>query len=378
MKNHNINNKLINIQKSVNFKISFYSCILSGILFSLIETLFKHFTFWHILLFIILAFPSVFIISRLVLKTSIENHQEITIKPQYVEPCNNLVDISLFKNEIKSKLEGTLTFNKQIEEIVNSELMFAFLEQAQNTESATATITDYIDSLNSLVDQEDKISNKLSEAVNLLNESNIKLGNNSQEVLKISEGFLTLKNKSVHLQEGSLNILKLLEYVQNITKQIQLLSFNASIEAARAGDSGSGFTVVANEFRKLSENAKSSVDSINNNLGSFINTLNSVIKDIDMQFVTMVSKAQDFKDMTLIAHDNISEVKLIVDSLLEVKDSVLNEVNKSKNVYNKISILSNNFDAMSEISETIVEKTTHQQEHLQDILSSVDNIDTKI
>lgn len=380
MKNSN-NSKIKQIlNQSPELKISLLSCIVLVILFFSIETLLKNFEYRHISLLFIFP-PVIFLISHNILKRIPKNTKENLLdicESNYNYKSLNTnpsLDINNFKNQIKHKLEENFALNRQIEETIYNELMFTFLNQAQNTESAIATISDYINSLNSLVQKEDEITNKLEEIIQLLNECNIKLNNNVQEVLKISEGFLTLKNESIYLKEGSHNILKLLEYIKNLVKDTQLLSFNASIEAARAGDSGKSFTIIANEIRKLSQNVKSSVENITNNLDNFINRLNFVIKEIETKYEMIISKAENFKTMSSTAYDNINQIKLISDSLFDAKDKILNQVNKGQNVYDKISNLSQNFDKMSEISGNILEKIAQQNEYLQQMLDIVNNFD---
>jgi len=89
---------------------------------------------------------------------------------------------------------------------------------------------------------------------------------NAQETLKISEqsslSIEKVANASEENVKSASNINSKIKIIVEIAEQTNILALNAAVEAARAGDHGRGFTVVANEVRKLAERSKNAANEI--------------------------------------------------------------------------------------------------------------------
>ncbi|AKN31308.1 chemotaxis protein [Clostridium carboxidivorans P7] len=100
---------------------------------------------------------------------------------------------------------------------------------------------------------------------------------------------------------GTDNILK---FVQNISSQTNLLGLNAAIEAARAGDSGRGFSVVAEEIRKLSSNSNDSIKKID-----------EVLKKIEKSVINISNKVNESNTVFNAQASAIEEITASIDKL---------------------------------------------------------------
>ena len=98
-------------------------------------------------------------------------------------------------------------------------------------------------------------------------------------------------------REQTENTLKMTELIMNISKQTNLLALNASIEAARAGDAGRGFSVVAEEVRKLADSSQEAVGKIVEALGSMEKAAANIEERIKAINLLLERQAADMKEI---------------------------------------------------------------------------------
>lgn len=135
-------------------------------------------------------------------------------------------------------------------------------KQAEDTDNGLTDMAQFSDKLNIVHDKSKTMQNNSSDAKNAIEKGkNIveDLHEKSQAVSNITAELIA---NITEVESNSKNIGSIIETIAAIAEQTNLLSLNASIEAARAGEAGRGFSVVAEEIRKLADQSAQAGDQI--------------------------------------------------------------------------------------------------------------------
>ncbi|MCE4050705.1 MULTISPECIES: methyl-accepting chemotaxis protein [Bacillaceae] len=130
-----------------------------------------------------------------------------------------------------------------------------------------------LEKANQLYEMAESFSAIVEETAASIEEISTSVSQLSEQVTEVSSQISQVSNSAEEI--GNISTV-----VKGISDQSNLLGLNAAIEAARAGDSGKGFSVVANEIRKLATNSKDNVGQIND----ITKTIQNLIKDLGNAF----------------------------------------------------------------------------------------------
>lgn len=142
------------------------------------------------------------------------------------------------------------------------------------SDEATVAIGEISQNVQFIADSTDKNLKTAQDSLVELKDVTEKINNVTK---KLDNFGLTVKD----LSQNSESIKEVVSLIQDISDQTNLLALNAAIEAARAGEAGRGFAVVADEVRKLAEKARSATEEIAKNVSEMLRHVNSTLSETE-------------------------------------------------------------------------------------------------
>lgn len=215
-------------------------------------------------------------------------------------------------NSIRKERQRVNEVNEEVL-AMNKELMDIFGELTQNIEKVKKQANMIWESGQSSSKEMTSVAEHMSE----LNELNHNIADSMQDI-------------NANVERYNL----MTQDVESIAGKINLLSLNAAIEAARAGDAGRGFSVVATNIRDLSENSKEAVGSAKENdegIHRAIDSINGIIQNFNDEIKGLVQSVDAAVENVNQSSDNSNEIQssmLEVSRIAEKVQEVIDKTNK--------------------------------------------------
>lgn len=157
-------------------------------------------------------------------------------------------------------------------------------------------------SLSRTLEHQDKLDKELSRLNNVIDALQGKVQHVAAQAEELSATSSDINQQANNANQNSRQIGEVVQLIEQISTQTNLLGLNAAIEAARSGEAGKGFGVVADEIRKLSDNTKEAVQTIGKSLTEIRSSIenltlsiNEVSTSSEEQSVVMVEFMNDIQ-----------------------------------------------------------------------------------
>ena len=295
------------------------------------------------------------------------------------------------KDEIGEAINSLNYFVQTLNEVIKDTKVFSSntlrtsLESVNRSNQLTGSIKGNIEIISNLAYKSlniEKELEKIIEHLNTLNSesSNVKFSlKNSIKDITVLIDVVDKNYEVVQTLKTSLNeLVKYIKETQNFTQvikdiseQTNLLALNAAIEAARAGEHGRGFSVVAEEVRKLAENVNENAQSIESHMSLLMKTVNNVTKNVSNNN----ENSEDIQTKTNNLKQTFTILEQNTDSLIEDSNKTSNEIEKA---FNELQNIFNNLQSIKDKSSLSLDDAKNILQFVEDLYKKLKEVYEKI
>lgn len=255
-------------------------------------------------------------------------------------------------------------------------------DNAKNIESQTVMTSNIQEMIITADSNASRMERIAGDSLNMVSEGRKlveKLDDKASNISTMNEQVMNTINEFV---KNAIEVRGITDKINGISSQTNLLSLNASIESARAGEAGRGFAVVADEIRNLADETKTLtaeingiVETLENNASGTKETVSKVVESIEDEKVliddsmdTYVKMEDMFKQLYESVTDTQKQLKQIVDS----NNAIVDSINQLSAASEEVAA---SMDMAVELSNNNMAKTKEAGGLMEEIVTSANQLD---
>lgn len=234
-------------------------------------------------------------------------------------------------SELNETSEQTLSANGEISRAVQD-----VAEGSTNMATSILDINDNLGTMSSETQVIDSSVHEIKKQAALVQESSQmmsdKMRNMRESSVRMDEGIATISERIRKVNEVVDKVREIVSVIEEISGQTNLLSLNASIEAARAGDAGRGFAVVAEEIRVLSDNTSEQLENIKQIISELISECSECVKASENIVEDNAAQKEEIgyvltefgtlDEQIGLTADKAEEIKKLVETMVELNGNI--------------------------------------------------------
>ncbi len=229
---------------------------------------------------------------------------------------------------IMEEIKGISTLNKtSMDELVQitQETQKSMKDSSTTLNSVKNKATDVANMMNISIEQSQGLRKRLIETQGLVKESKDAIGDLFSQITESAHTEEELSSKVEQLSRNADDVKSILDIINDIADQTNLLALNAAIEAARAGEHGRGFAVVADEVRNLAGRTQKSLAEINSTIMVIVQEINAVSSQMNLNS----QKMERLSDMSKSVQETYEKMSSNLSSVVQDSNQSMDDYAKS-------------------------------------------------
>jgi methyl-accepting chemotaxis protein len=242
--------------------------------------------------------------------------------------------------------------------------------QSEATSSTAATVEQVTVSISHVADRASSTEAK-SINTSTLSENGERIAQDaSAEISRVADSVTRLSTVITSLDEHSREIGEIVQVIKKVAEQTNLLALNAAIEAARAGEQGRGFAVVADEVRKLAENTGNATLQISA-------MIDNIRREVGVSIVSMNESQRQVQSGVLLAdraRDSLVTIRREAGDTLAMVQEISAATREQSNASNEIARNVETIATMTEENSSVIANLAGAAVNLEQMSSSLQNL----
>ncbi len=277
-----------------------------------------------------------------------------------ITASERLFDFSkMFTNRFETITEAIANVNTAVDEIANGAT-----SQAGETQIVNEKILNIGNAIGATTENVEKLAQSTQKMKDYNETVNTTLEELAEISVKTQQSVDAVQEQTNATNKSALEIRSATDMITQIASQTNLLSLNASIEAARAGDAGRGFAVVADEIRKLADQSKESAARISAIIGELMKNSNNSV-----EIMKQMSEIMDVQNEHLDTTKNVfRSLNAEIDSVAYAVDSITGEVEQLDLLKNDVMSSVESLAAIAEENAASTQETSAAMQELNEII----------
>ncbi|MCQ2844230.1 methyl-accepting chemotaxis protein TlpB [Helicobacter pylori] len=229
---------------------------------------------------------------------------------------------------IMEEIKGISTSNKtSMDQLVQiaQETQKSMKDSSTTLNSVKNKATDVTSMMNASIEQSQGLRKRLIETQGLVKESKDAIGDLFSQIIESAHTEEELSSQVEQLSRNADDVKSILDIINDIADQTNLLALNAAIEAARAGEHGRGFAVVADEVRNLAGRTQKSLAEINSTIMVIVQEINAVSSQMNLNS----QKMERLSDMSKSVQETYEKMSSNLSSVVRDSNQSMDDYAKS-------------------------------------------------